>query len=67
MSPPTVATEFADGQPEQPTAAAAIAQELEKKLQVTLYIYLGRILYFLCHGFVKSYAWLAFFRLMSQL
>lgn len=36
MSPPAVATESADGQPEQPTAAAAIAEELEKKLQVTL-------------------------------
>uniref|UniRef100_A0A1J3JAG0 Nascent polypeptide-associated complex subunit alpha-like protein 2 n=1 Tax=Noccaea caerulescens TaxID=107243 RepID=A0A1J3JAG0_NOCCA len=33
MSPPSVATESPDGQPEQPTAAAAIAEELEKKLQ----------------------------------
>lgn len=50
MSPPPpppadVVTESSGGQPEQPTAAATIAEELEKKLQVS------DDFTFLCHGF----------------
>lgn len=47
MSPPAVVTESADVQPEQPAASSAIAEELEKKLQVRTILH---FLFFFCHG-----------------
>lgn len=52
MSPPAVVTESSDVQPEQPAAAAAVAEELEKKLQVRLSMY--DLVIFFCHGVFVS-------------